>query len=265
MAHVISNVTRAIMPSSGKPAVDYIFLDGCPSHAEATSYQGINSVRSLKIANGVYDVVSMVQKQFDAAGFEQFIMCNGMDTIWEATRHAAAGAGGSMFDHWSILQFINRDNGDFNATMMDEAISMLESQLVTNRTIHVKGWPGPIVQQRDKYPPNIPTPSTPAELQQVAGVRFNSELALFLLTAQPGYFWVYSWFWGFDDYVPNESDSSVPADFFPQAKCHLGAPKGGPARVLGTWTYKREFEHASVFVDLKNRTASRVSFVGCHV
>jgi hypothetical protein len=34
-------------------------------------------------------------------------------------------------------------------------------------------------------------------------------------------------------------------------------------RVAGTWTYKREFAHASVFVDLTNRTASHVDFHSC--
>ena len=33
-----------------------------------------------------------------------------------------------------------------------------------------------------------------------------------------------------------------------------GAPMGAPARKAGTWTYTREYEHASVFVDLTNRT-----------
>ena len=54
----------------------------------------------------------------------------------------------------------------------------------------------------------------------------------------------------------------MPDDFFPQAKCALGAPKGPPVRKLGSWTYTREYEHASVFVDLTNRTACHVSFTG---
>jgi len=30
----------------------------------------------------------------------------------------------------------------------------------------------------------------------------------------------------------------------------------------GTWTYTREYEHASVFVDLTNRSAGHVRFTG---
>ena len=92
--------------------------------------------------------------------------------------------------------------------------------------------------------------------------RFNSELALFLLVAEDHMWWMYSWFWGFDSFVPGQPDSDVPKDFFPQAKCALGTPKGAPVRKAGTWTYTREYEHASVFVDLTNRTACRVDFTG---
>mmetsp|Transcript_13815 Transcript_13815/g.35502 ORF Transcript_13815/g.35502 Transcript_13815/m.35502 type:complete len:101 (+) Transcript_13815:729-1031(+) len=62
--------------------------------------------------------------------------------------------------------------------------------------------------------------------------------------------------------IPGEADSSIVPGFYPEAKCQLGAPKGKGARVGSTWTYTREFEHASVFVDLTNRTASHVTFLG---
>ena len=92
--------------------------------------------------------------------------------------------------------------------------------------------------------------------------RFNSELALFLLVAENHMWWLYSWFWSFGSFVPGEPGSDVPDAFFPEAKCALGAPKGAPTRKAGTWTYTREYEHASVLVDLTNRSASRVAFTG---
>jgi hypothetical protein len=49
-----------------------------------------------------------------------------------------------------------------------------------------------------------------------------------------------------------------------ETKCALGAPKGNYVRT-GTVVYTREFKHASVYVNLANRTASRVEFVGCNV
>ena len=48
----------------------------------------------------------------------------------------------------------------------------------------------------------------------------------------------------------------------PQAKCALGPP-AGPYVKGERNTYTRKFAHADVFVDLRNRTNSRVAFVGC--
>lgn len=64
--------------------------------------------------------------------------------------------------------------------------------------------------------------------------------------------------------MPGDATSTVPDDFFPQARCALGAP-AGPARrtSAGAWTYTRRFAHASVFVDLGNRSASNVTFDAC--
>ena len=97
-------------------------------------------------------------------------------------------------------RYLNRTNGDFLVGAVDASFTFAQSKLVSNITVQIKGWPGPIVAQRDHYPPNIPTPTTPAELQRVGGERFNSELAFFLLVAEDSFFWLYSWFWGWDDW-----------------------------------------------------------------
>ena len=90
----------------------------------------------------------------------------------------------------------------------------------------------------------------------------HTHLQLFLLVAEDHMYWLYSWFWGFDSWVPDQPDSQIPHEFFPQAKCALGAPAGPPIRAAGTWIYTREYAHASVFVDLNNRTACHVDFKG---
>jgi hypothetical protein len=181
-----------------------------------------------------------------------------------------------MFDHWSILQYLQRGPqagcgdaknmsatcGHFNAMAMDEAFDLVRSPLLSNMTVQVKGWVGPVIKQPGHYAPQIHTPTGTAEQALVAGARFNSELALFLLVAEDHMYWMYSWFWGFDSWVPDLPDSQTPHGFFPQATCQLGAPAGPPKRDGNTWTYTREYAHASVFVDLTNRTACRVVFKG---
>jgi hypothetical protein len=247
--------------ASGKPVIDYIYMDG--AGCSKTAYQpGIGPARSAAICSGKLNMIATLQAKLNAAGEGQNLVLNGMDTPETAALFVPTGAAGAMFDHWTILQYLNRSNGDFLVDAMDAGFSFVQSKIVSNITVQIKGWPGPIVKQKDQYPANIPTPKTPAELQSVGSERFNSELAFFLLVAEDSFYWLYSWFWGWDDWVPGESGSSVPNGFFAQAKCQLGAPKGKGARVAGTWTYTREFEHATVFVDLMNRTASNVKFTG---
>lgn len=267
--NLLLNVLKSKLPS-GKPVMNYLYLDGPGGNPEAFA-PGIGPKRSEQLLGAKFAFMSDLQMHANALGQGQNVILNGVDTADTAQSFATTGVAGVMIDHWSILQFVQRGKaaqeagteGKFNVTLMDELFKTVRSQALSNMTLHIKGWVGPIVKQRDHYPSNIPSPKTPADFQRVAGERFNSELALFLLVAEDTMYWMYSWFWGFDDYVPNQPDSSVPTDFFPQAKCALGAPRGPPARAPGTFTYTREYEHASVFVDLQNRTASRVDFKNC--
>lgn len=249
---------------TGQPVLDYVYLDGNFDNDDSKAYaKGIGPERTAQINSGKAAMVRRVLNQLDSWGFGQNLFLNGMDDVIGARGHVATGAAGSMFDHWSILQFLDVHTGDFNTTLMSEGIALAQSELLSNISVQIKGWPGPIVRQRDQYPPTMPTPSTPAEFQTIASSRFNSELALFLLVASELDYWVYSWFWSWYDYIPGSNSSTVPDAFFPEAKCPLGAPLGPGMRVRGTWTYTREFASASVYVDLNNRTNSRVTFTKC--
>jgi hypothetical protein len=265
-ANVLLNVTRATLPS-GKPTLDYIYGDsaGAWSYKNPRPYAaGVGLARSQKLMEAKHAMFASVQQKMDARGAGQSLILNGMDEMETAEQFVPTGAAGAMFDHWTILQFLDPQNGQFNAAMVDEGFQLVDSQLLKNFTTQIKGWVGPVVKQRGIYPPNFtPVCCHPAAQIEEARARFNSELAFFLLVATETDFWIYSWFWGWYDYVGGNESSTIPADFFPQAKCALGAPAGPMERIAGTWTYKRQFAHASVFVDLTNRTASKVDFVGC--
>jgi hypothetical protein len=270
-ANAITNVVKQTLPS-GAPAMDYIYLDG-PGWGDI---KGISTARNAKLRAAKMAWLADLQTQFDAVPGGRNIILNGVDNPDTAAQFSPTGASGVMFDHWSILQYLLRGPqfgcgdaknlsaacGKFNTTAMDAAFDFIRSPIMSNMTVQVKGWVGPVIKQPGHYAPQIHTPTGATEQAQVAGERFNSELALFLLVAEDHMFWMYSWFWGFDSWVPDQSDSQVPHGFFPQTKCQLGAPAGPPKRVGETWTYTREYAHASVFVNLDNRTASRVEFKG---
>jgi hypothetical protein len=238
----------------------------------------ISKARNARLQAAKMEFFADLQNQFDALpGGQRNIFLNGVDTLDTAQLFNPTGAAGVMIDHWTILQFLltgepmDTDQcaveppnvcGHFNLTAMDALFTLVRSHLLSNMTLQVKGWVGPTISQPGKWPPQMHTPAPGAERRRAMAERFNSELALFLLVAEDHMWWLYSWFWGFDSFVPGQPDSDVPQDFFPQAKCQLGAPAGPPVRKGDTWTYTRAYEHASVFVDLTNRTACRVDFTG---
>ena len=276
-AEALVNVVNQTLDDGKTPILDYLFLDG----PDWGTLPNISASRNAMLSAAKMEFFADLQNQFDALpnGLEhpRNIILNGVDTEETAKRFNPTGASGVMVDHFSILQFlltgepmdVDKCNvkpsdgicGHFNLTAMDALFTLVRSKTLSNMTLQVKGWVGPVISQQGEWPTQMHTPTPGAERQKAMGERFNSELALFLLIAEDHMWWLYSWFWGFNSWVPG-ADSDVPANFFPQAKCALGAPKGGPVRKKGTWTYTREYEHASVFVDLTNRTAGRVDFSG---
>jgi hypothetical protein len=271
-ARALVNVVNQTL-SDGSPILDYLFLDG----PDWQPIPNITVQRNARLRAAKMEFFANLQNQFDEVRGGRNMFLNGVDEAETAQLFNPTGASGVMIDHWSILQFLLTGNpanvdkcsvkppqvcGDFNTTAMDALFKLVRSQLLSNMTLQVKGWVGPVISQPGKWPVQMHTPTPGAERQQAMAERFNSELALFLLVAEDYMWWMYSWFWGFDSWVPGQPDSDVPKGFCPQAKCALGAPKGPPSRKAGTWTYSREFAHASVFVDLTNRSASHVTFTG---
>ena len=79
--------------------------------------------------------------------------------------------------------------GDFDVEAMDALFQLVRSKELSNVTVQVKGWVGPIIAQRDKWPPQMHTPADGAEKRAAMAERFNSELAFFLLLAEDHMWW----------------------------------------------------------------------------
>lgn len=74
--------------------------------------------------------------------------------------------------------------------------------------------------------------------------RITFPLACSLVAAQPHSYFCYTW---------GDREKLGTSDWYPEFDKPLGPPKDDATRK--GWTYRREFEHASVFVDLEKRTA----------
>jgi hypothetical protein len=303
-ARALVNVVSQTLPN-GKPILDYLYLDG----PDWQDLPNISKARNAQLKADKMEFFADLQNQFDRLpGGSRGIILNGVDTAATAKSFNPTGVSGMMVDHFTILQFLltgepmNTDEcnvkppavcGDFNVSAMDTLFELMRSKELSNVTVQVKGWVGPIIAQRDKWPPQMHTPADGSEKQAAMAERFNSELSFFLLVADSAMWWEYSWFWGFDSWIPagmGDPDSNVPKDFFPQAKCALGPPAGAyvkgqkdtcvsslhlscpwlaqlpalnPRCTSPHCRYTRKFAHADVFVDLRNRTNSKVTFKGC--
>ena len=100
-----------------------------------------------------------------------------------------------------------------------------------------KAWPG-FTWWSDKELMKEPH----AEQYAVAVKNLEFPLACFLIGAGEHCYFCYTWGW-----LPEYGTF----DWYPEFDRPLGAPKGDAART--GWTFRREFEHASVFLDLQKR------------
>lgn len=86
-----------------------------------------------------------------------------------------------------------------------------------------------------------------AELEAFARKKIAFPLACFLIGAQRHAYFCYGW--GY-----NAADGQLVE--YPEYRRRLGPPKGSASRVEQSWVFTREFEHASVKVDLEKREAN---------
>jgi len=106
------------------------------------------------------------------------------------------------------------------------------------KIVILKGWPGFTFRQKEMMQ------KPHAELARLARERITFPLACFLVAAEPHSYFCYTW--GYREHHGT-------FDWYPEFDQPLGPPKGEAKR--DGWKYKREFAHASVFVDLDKKTA----------
>lgn len=185
-----------------------------------------------------------------------------------------------------------QSNGQWNASTMNISISaIVQSSTELGATVLVRGYPGPCSTPfisvnascigSDMCPKTGPkagiktitvptwpeawpevTPTTVEGLQSAAARLIDQALAPYLIVTGPSVWWSYAYFYGSDtgfyECKANPKSCLAPAGWYPALRAKLGKPLG-PAKNTG-WKWSREFEFATVSIDLEDRTASRVSF-----
>jgi len=148
---------------------------------------------------------------------------------------------GAMIDNFDRVLYLKDSKKKPNPKQINdmvEAIEAMRNASKQGKIVIFKGWPG--FHQKDADLMKRPH----KELVKMAQAYIEFPLASFLVGAGPNCYFQYTWGW---------RPEYGTFDWYPEFDKPLGPPKGEAVR--NGYVYTREFEHASIFVDLENKQA----------
>ena len=148
-------------------------------------------------------------------------------------------ASGTMVEHFAALSARDR-NGNLKPENLAWEIEMIGQAARQGKIVMVKGFPGNLTWMPSARYDDL----SDVEKMKLARERITFPLAAFLVAAEEYCYFGYSW-----GYLASEGW----LQWYPEFDQPLGPPKGAATRI--GWVYTREFEHASVWVDLEHEDA----------
>jgi len=140
---------------------------------------------------------------------------------------------GAMVDDFDRLRVQSKE-------YMANTMKTMQTAAKGGKIIIFKGWPRFLGAWRAGKMKNMPHDEVP----RAARKDITFPLACFLAGAERNCYFCYSWGW-------NPEDGAL--DWYPEFDKPLGPPKDDA--VQKGWTFQREFEHATVYVNLATRRA----------
>jgi len=219
-----SDVVAAAMRTA---PLDGIFADALPQVMIPTLGQQVGEQKAAAVREGARELLALTRQKL---GPNKIIFANGM----------RAEAGREFLD-WPLDGLLIEHFGHFasdSKESMKADIESLKLAAAKRKSAVLKGWPG--FTWLDELLMARPV----KELAKLASERITFPLACFLVGAQPGSRFCYTWGYreGFGTF-----------EWYPEFDRPLGPPKGE-----ATWdgfSATREFDHASVWVDLAAKMA----------
>jgi hypothetical protein len=208
--------------------IDGVFVDALPQALTPGLAKAIGADKAKAVVAGLREMLALTKRKI---GKNKILLANGTRATdfreildWE-------GLDGVMVEHFA--SFNSDQPADIRADLDTVSLAAAKGKFVV-----IKGWPGFnwIDTEMMKRPHE--------ELLKLARERITFPLACFLVSAQPGSHFCYSW---------GYTDRHGMLDAYPEFDKPLGQPLGAAKRT--GWTYQREFAHASVFVNLETKTA----------
>ncbi len=205
-----------------------VFIDALPQALTPALAKQVGDAKARAVAAGLREMLALTKRKL---GPDRVVLVNGIRTTdfreildWE-------GIDGVMIEHFGA--FKTGSPADIKADLDSIALAASKGKFVV-----IKGWPGFNFTEKE-------TMQRPyAELLQLARERITFPLACFLVAAQPGSHFCYSW---------GYTDRHGMLESYPELDRPLGPPKAD-AKWDGL-TATREFAHASVWVDLTTKQA----------
>ena len=219
---------------------DGIFVDGATAFAPGSFYeQKLGKEKSVSLEQGMFTMLADAKRKM---GDNSIILLNPLHGPKAGqTEEEALG--------WRYLPYVEGamvDDFDRAANILEKrqdteyiisTIRIMTAAAKRGEMVVFKAWPG-FTWWSD--PELMKKPH--AEQFAVSKKNLDFPLACFLIGAEQHCYFCYTWGW-----LPEYGTF----DWYPEFDKPLGPPKGDA--VQEGWTFKREFEHASVFVDVENR------------
>jgi len=205
-----------------------VFVDALPQALSPGLAKQVGDAKARAIVAGLREMLALTKRKL---GPDRLVLVNGLRTTdfreildWE-------GIDGVMIEHFGA--FKTDTPTDIKADLDSIALAAAKGKFVV-----IKGWPG--FNWLDKEMMQRPY----AELLQLARERLTFPLACFLVAAQPGSHFCYSW---------GYTNTHGMLDAYAEFDRPLGPPKADA--IWQGLTATREFAHAAVWVDLATKQA----------
>ncbi|TWT91198.1 putative glycoside hydrolase [Neorhodopirellula pilleata] len=205
-----------------------VFIDAIPQALSPALVAQVGDVKAREVVAGLREMIAFTKRKL---GPESIVLANGLRTTDFREILDWDGIDGVMIEHFGAFKTAQPQD-------MKADLDSIELAAAKGKFVVIKGWPGFTWLDQDMMRrPN-------AELLEMARQRITFPLACFLIGAHSSSHFCYSW---------GYTDRHGMLESYPEFDRPLGPPKS--AAVWQGLMATREFEHASVWIDLIKKEA----------
>lgn len=216
---------------------DGIFVDGLAAGTKDGPWSGMfGAEQAAEMDQGVFAMIKQTREKMGPGKLILFNPLHGQDQKGVVLgKEYLPATDGAMVDDFDRGANVRQQSPEYLAN----TIEIMRATAKDGKIVIFKGWPG-FTWWSDRELMKKPH----EEQARVARENITFPLACFLVGAGRNCYFCYTWGW-LGEYGT--------FDWYPEFDKKLGEPKGEATRE--GWIFRREFEHASVFVDVEKKTA----------